>query len=107
MNPGALPAVRILLSAGSAPRLDHDPFASLKVRLDESHVWPGVYTFKFIMKIELLERFAVLLEGHRYTTRASAAGRHVALTAELFMESSDEVIALYRRAAQFEGVISL
>lgn len=84
-----------------------DPYASLKLRLDESHRWPGVYTFKFIMKAELVSSFVVLLEGHRYTTRPSAAGRHVAITAELFMESSDEVIALYRKAAEFTGVIAL
>jgi len=87
--------------------VSEDPFASLKARLDEEHVWPGVYTFKFIMKVDLVPRFVAILEGHRYTTRSSAAGRHVAITAELFMESSDEVIALYRRAAEFEGVISL
>ena len=84
-----------------------DPYASLKLRLDEEHRWPGVYTFKFIMKAELLAGFTVILEGHKYTTRHSAEGRHVAVTAELFMESSDEVIALYRKAAEFAGVISL
>jgi hypothetical protein len=87
--------------------VDQDPYGSLKTKLDEEHVWPGVYTFKFIMKSELLPAFVAILAGHRYTTRNSAAGRHVAVTAELFMESSDEVIALYRRAAEFEGVISL
>ena len=87
--------------------MSEDPFASLKARLDEEHVWPGVYTFKFIMKAEQVDAFAQLLAGHHFTKRASAAGRHVAITAELFMESSDEVIALYRRAAEFPGVISL
>ena len=87
--------------------MSEDPFASLKARLDEEHVWPGVYTFKFIMKAEQVDAFAQLLAGHHFTKRASAAGRHVAITAELFMESSDEVIALYRKAAGFAGVISL
>jgi putative lipoic acid-binding regulatory protein len=86
---------------------DADPFASLKLRLDEEHAWPCVYTFKFIMRTELVPTFTAILAGHNYTTRHSAAGRHVAITAELFMESSDEVIDLYRRAAEFEGVISL
>ncbi|MBM4014032.1 MAG: DUF493 domain-containing protein [Planctomycetes bacterium] len=85
-----------------------DPYASLQSKLDEVVVWPSVYTFKFIMKTELVARFVVLLEGHTYTTRASGEGRHTAVTAELFMESSTEVIALYRRAAeQFPGVIAL
>ena len=87
--------------------MPEDPFASLKLRLDEEHAWPGVYTFKFIMRAEVLPTFSVILEGHKYTTRHSAEGRHVAITAELFMESSDEVIALYRKAAEFAGVISL
>jgi hypothetical protein len=90
-----------------APRLSDDPYASLKLRLDEEHAWPGVYTFKFIMRAEIATNFVVLLEGHRYTTRSSAEGRHVAITAELFMESSDEVIELYRKAAEYAGVISL
>ena len=84
-----------------------DPYASLKLRLDEEHAWPGVYTFKFIMKAELVPSFVVVLEGHKYTTRSSAEGRHIAITAELFMESSNEVIALYRKAAEFAGVIAL
>ncbi len=87
--------------------MSDDPYSSLKLRLDEEHRWPGVYTFKFIMKAELLAGFTVILEGHKYTTRHSAEGRHVAITAELFMETSDEVIALYRKAAGFAGVISL
>lgn len=90
-----------------APRLSDDPYASLKSRLDEEHRWPGVYTFKFIMRAEIVPTFTVVLEGHKYTTRHSAEGRHVAITAELFMESSDEVIELYRKAAAFSGVISL
>ena len=84
-----------------------DPYASLKLRLDEEHRWPCVYMFKFIMRAELLPTFVEILEGHKYTTRSSAEGRHVSVTAELFMESSDEVIALYRKAADFAGVISL
>jgi hypothetical protein len=87
--------------------VSEDPYASLKTRLDECHVWPGVYTFKFIMKAELAEPFSAIFAGHRFTTRPSAAGRHVAITAELFLESSDEVIAVYRRAATFPGVIAL
>lgn len=84
-----------------------DPYASLQARLDEGVVWPSVYTFKFIMRTEHVEAFVAILAGHRYTTRASGEGRHTAITAELFMESSAEVIALYRRAAEFPGVISL
>jgi len=84
-----------------------DPYASLQAKLDQQHVWPGIYTFKFIMRTERVEEFASILAGHRYTTRASAEGRHTAITAELFMESSAEVIALYRRAAAFQGVIAL
>lgn len=85
-----------------------DPYESLRARLDEAVVWPSVYTFKFIMKTERVASFVLLLEGHRYTTRASGEGRHTAVTAELFMESSREVIALYRRAAAaFPDVISL
>lgn len=87
--------------------MDADPYASLKARLDEEHVWPGIFVFKFIMKAELVAGFVGILAGHKYTTRNSAAGRHVAITAELFMESSDEVIALYRKAAEFPGVIAL
>jgi hypothetical protein len=85
-----------------------DPYASLQARLDEQVVWPSVHTFKFIMKTESLARFVQLLEGHHYTTRASAQGRHTAVTAELFMASSAEVIALYRIAAEkFPDVIAL
>ena len=29
--------------------VEPDPYASLKRTLDEAHVWPGLYTFKFII----------------------------------------------------------
>lgn len=84
-----------------------DCYATLQTRLDETTVWPSLYTFKFIMKSDLVASFVAILDGHPYTARSSAEGRHTAITADIFMDSSASVIALYRRAAKFPGVISL
>ena len=90
------------------PDPSRDPFASLQARLDETHEFPGAYMFKFIVKVEHVERFVILFGGAKHTARHSASGRHVALTAELHVTSSSEVIALYRRAqTEFPDILSL
>ena len=85
-------------------------FDSLKQKLDEQLTFPNLYMFKFItladnQKIALLENMfseeAVILQ------KESNNGKYISITAREVMMSSEEIIAIYKRASEIEGVIAL
>lgn len=80
---------------------------SLQAKLDEFHKWPCRFMFKFITPQEKAAELTALFAGKPFTTRPSKKGRYVSITAELEMQSSEEVIALYREAGKIEGIIAL
>ena len=74
--------------------------------LDEQIDWPSPYLFKFIAPRSELDALTDLF-GDEVTVRASSKGKYVSVTSEQMMNSSDAVIAVYKAAAEVEGVISL
>jgi putative lipoic acid-binding regulatory protein len=78
----------------------------LKAALDKAVVFPTVYTFKFIVPRSQVNHLIALMDGHRYTQRESSAGRFVGLTFEAMMTSSDDIVAVYERAATVDGILS-
>jgi putative lipoic acid-binding regulatory protein len=86
---------------------DNHTLTALQSRLDESFKWPCLYVFKFIVGRERVEDVAALFPGVEIRTRDSRNGRYVGVTAEVTMESSSEVIRVYREAARIEGIIAL
>ena len=84
-----------------------DPWDSLREKLEDVHEWPCDYTFKFIMPAAIVDDFVAILGKHSYDTRPSRTGKYTSITAVVRVESSEDVIAFYRAAATFEGVISL
>ena len=89
---------------------------SFKERLDGYYDWPCAYLFKFIAPREKLDEVKGLFEelspasGEAEVplrTRDSAQGNYVSVTAEPVMSDSDAVIAVYRKAAEIDGVVPL
>jgi len=81
---------------------------SFKERLDGYYDWPCSYLFKFIAPRERLEEIVALFgDGAEVTTRRSAKGNYVSVTAEVEMGSSDEVLEVYRQAHEIGGVMAL
>jgi hypothetical protein len=72
--------------------------------------WPGIYFFKFIVpndKIKLdLVRKLFRFEDH-ITYRTSKDIKFIALSCKEEMQNPDEVLEIYRKAAEIEGVIAL
>jgi len=87
--------------------MNEESLRSLKIKLDEYHQWPCRFMFKFIVPEQKTEEMIAFLAGRPFTTRPSKNGRYVSFTAELEMQSSEEVIILYREAAKIEGIIAL
>jgi hypothetical protein len=88
--------------------MDEAAFSALKTKLDEVHVWPCVYIFKFIVKKEQTgEIEALFREGTPFERRDSKAGKYVGMTAQVLMETSQAVISVYREALKINGCIAL
>lgn len=75
--------------------------------LDSRYQWPAKYRFKFIVTSDNLAPLSDLLEGGKLTTKPSKNGKYISVTYELTMNSSDEVVAIYKKASKIDGIISL
>jgi uncharacterized protein len=87
--------------------MKEESLRSLQSKLDDFHKWPCRFMFKFITPQEKAAELTALFAGNPFTTRPSKNGRYLSFTAELEMQSSEEVIALYREAGKIEGIIAL
>jgi putative lipoic acid-binding regulatory protein len=80
-------------------------------QLEESQNWPGLYMFKFIVKSnsnqidKLKDLFNNPSEGVSMVN--SSKNKFQSLTITIEMKSPLEVIAIYKKASEFEGVIIL
>lgn len=79
-------------------------------KLIETSSFPSVYMFKFIVasenrKIALVENmFEPEADIH---TKESANGKYTSITAKQVVVSADEVIEVYKKAAEIKGIIFL
>ena len=84
--------------------MDEKKFKSL---LDEHYTWPSSYIFKFIVNREKENELISHLEGEKWEKKESRSGRYSRFNVKILANSSDEIIGLYRRVRQVEGLISL
>jgi uncharacterized protein len=79
-------------------------------KLEETSSFPSVYMFKFIVesenrKIALVENlFEAEADIH---TKESGNGRYTSITAKQVVMNVDEVIEVYKKAAEIKGIIFL
>ena len=84
--------------------MDEEKFKAL---LDEQHQFPSAYTFKFIVEKDNLAAVKALFENEAITVKPSKGGKYMSITAKPTMQTSDDVLAVYREAYKIKGVISL
>jgi putative lipoic acid-binding regulatory protein len=82
----------------------------LKLKIEETMSFPGVYMFKLIVPSE--NRSIALVENifeaeTDILTKESDKGKYTSITAKQVVMSSEEIIAVYRKAALIKGVIFL
>ena len=87
--------------------MSEERWSGLKRTLDRLHDWPGLYTFKFVLPTIQLGRVLEAAADCPFSTRYSKSGRFVSLSATMRMESSDEVVAVYRALEGIPGLMSL
>ena len=80
-------------------------------RLEKSQSWPGSYMFKFIVKSENPQidnlKALFITKEKKVSLVASSKKKFQSLTITLEMNSPNDVIAIYKKAADFKDVITL
>jgi uncharacterized protein len=84
-----------------------DPLQRFQERLDEHHNWPCEYVFKFIAPSSKAKDLTALFNEEHISTKLSSNERFIALTARVRMESSKDVLEIYRRASVIPEIIML
>ncbi len=86
-------------------------YASLKTKLEESHNFPEDYLYKFIFPNEnsKLTELYQIFDGIKYTisTRESKNGKYISASILAFVMDANQVIELYKKVAEIEGVMML
>ena len=76
--------------------------------LNESHKWPSLFAFKFIVPAEQAVALRALLpKPEKEESRPSSGGKYTALTFHIAMGSADEVLGIYSLAKAIPGLIAL
>ncbi len=84
-----------------------DAYGSFKNRLDEIHTWPGSYLFKFVVPEHKKGELLSLMPTGLVQERSSTNQKYVSISLNAMMESSDQVVAIYKQVAKIEGVVTL
>lgn len=85
-------------------------FDELRKKLNDFNSWPTLYMFKFIIpsdnhKIALVE--SLFDDGAEIKMQPSSKGKYTSITARVVMLDAEQVISIYQRASEIEGIISL
>ena len=78
-----------------------------KELLDQEHDFPTIYTLKFIVPHTKKQEVEKLFPQEEISLKPSRKGNYISLSITMTIESSDLVIAIYEKAAEIEGLISL
>ena len=85
-------------------------YKNLKIKLDESHIWPSKYVFKFIIKnnVESIdELISYFTENINISQNFSSNKKYVSFTITCEMNASEDIIKKYKDVSEIEGIISL
>lgn len=80
---------------------------SFKEKLDNTHSFPTLYVFKFIVKPDQVSEIEQIFPRHEVILKPSSGGKYVSTTVKIMASSSQEIIDRYKEAAKIEGIISL
>ncbi len=87
--------------------MDPSRIDSFKAKLDQVHSWPTLYMFKFIVPKGKEFEVKSLFPLHTTLEKESKNGNYISLTFQMMMPSSEEVISVYTKVSEIEGIIAL
>ena len=80
---------------------------AFKEKLEAQTAFPTLYMFKFIVPNGRENEISAILPNNKMTVKTSSKGTYVSATIRAMMPSSDAILAVYDKAAEIDGVISL
>jgi hypothetical protein len=80
---------------------------NFKEKLEGEHVFPCLYLFKFIVPTAKQEELLNILPKGDISSKKSKGEKYISISVKSMVKSSDEIIAVYEKAYQIEGIISL
>jgi len=84
-----------------------DKMAKLKSLLEEESEWPLKYTFKFIVPSDKIVTLRDKINASTYEEKPSKTGKYVSFTYIFEAKNADEILAIYNKVSDIEGIISL
>ena len=87
--------------------MDTSKEKDFKELLNNQYDWPADYLFKFIVTKEFKGELLTALGGHKAIEKPSSKGKYVSVSLRIKMDSADDVMILYTKAAKIKTVISL
>ena len=84
-----------------------DKIEEFRAVLERHHQWPCEYVFKFIVQQNELQHALSIFSKEQITMKSSSNGKYTSLTWTKLVHSSDEIISVYLRASEIQGIISI
>jgi uncharacterized protein len=75
--------------------------------LDQQHQWPCDYRFTFIVPVAQVTKVLDRLGADEIERKESRSGKFVSIGVSIKMKSSDEVIAVYSKMKDIDGIVPL
>jgi len=86
--------------------MEDSRFDKLRERLEKLE-WPTIYMFKFIVPVDREMEIARIFGDEKISYKYSEKGKFVSLTSKILIYTEGDVIDIYKKAADIEGVIAL
>lgn len=86
-----------------------DVFANFKEKLESVQTFPGVYAFKFILTggATKLTELRTVLPDDQFIETPSKTGKYISVTVKKWMQNADEVVDIYKKVGEIQGIMML
>lgn len=81
--------------------------ASFKEKLESVGQFPMLYMFKFIVPMGRENEVGMLFPKNEMILKPSSGGKYISTTIQVMMDGADQIIEIYEKASEIEGVISI
>lgn len=86
---------------------DQSNFDDFKQQLLDHYSFPTLYLFKFIVPSERSQDFRNLFSDIQFENKQSKTGKYISFSKKHRVNSSEEIIEIYKKAYTIDGIISL
>ena len=87
--------------------MDESKNQNFKELLDKEYSWPAFYSFKFIVPFKDVSKVRSLFPPETTNEKPSKHGNYVSVNANIEMKNAEEVMDIYSKASEIDGVIAL